>query len=156
MHQRFIIKFKSYIDMMTLLPTIRAFCQFVMVKCYQGWWSYDGDYTEMMMMMMMMMMASRTMIMLRRCFAATLTYLGRRLLQRKWGNGGGVRPNHSYSCHLLVFGDIWALSPSLSPSSSPKPSFSPTYILRFVTYIDSDLFSARKTINGYGHLDFGQ
>ena len=117
-NQRLIIMFKSYIDMITLLPTIPAFCQFAMVKCYQGWWSYDGDYTEMMMMMMTMM-ASWTMIMLGRCFAATLNYLGRRLLQRKWGNGRGVRPNHSYSCHLLVFGGIWALSPSLS--SSPKP-----------------------------------
>ena len=147
MHKRFIIKFKSCIDMITLFPTIPAFCQFAMVKSYQGWWSYGCDYIEMMMM------ASRTMIMLRRCFAATLNYLGRRLLQRKWGNGevrpicicicsciyiciciciilvhgccreskemGEVRPNHSYSCHLLVFGGIWALSP-LS-SSSPKP-----------------------------------
>ena len=76
MHKRFIIKFKSCIDMITLFPTIPAFCQFAMVKSYQGWWSYGCDYIEMMMMMMMM--ASRTMIMLRRCFAATLNYLGRR------------------------------------------------------------------------------
>ena len=127
MHKRFIIKFKSCIDMITLFPTIPAFCQFAMVKSYQGWWSYGCDYIEMMMMMMMM--ASRTMIMLRRCFAATLNYLGRRLLQRKWGNGE-VRPNHSYSCHLLVFGGIWALSP-LSSSSAPKPSFYPYLCFTF-------------------------
>ena len=152
MHKRFIIKFKSCIDMITLFPTIPAFCQFAMVKSYQGWWSYGCDYIEMMMMMMMM--ASRTMIMLRRCFAATLNYLGRRLLQRKWGNGevrpnhsyschllvfGGIEhyhhyhhhhPNHSYSCHLLVFRGIWALSP-LSSSSAPKPSFYPYLCFTF-------------------------
>ena len=147
MHKRFIIKFKSCIDMITLFPTIPAFCQFAMVKCYQGWWSYDGDYTEMMamMMMMMMMMASRTMIMLRRCFAATLNYLGRRLLQRKWGNGEVCAQTTLIAATCL---SLEAFEHYHHHHHHHRPNHPLALLFTFCNVIDSDLFSARKTING--------
>ena len=113
---------------MTLLPTICAFCQFAMVKCYKvdeitmviilrwwwwwWWWWQVGRWL---------------------CYAGVLQRLWIILVDgccRESEEMGEVRPNHSYSCHLLVFRGIWALSP-LSSSWSPKPSSCPTFYVLY-------------------------